>query len=309
MKKTLLTIFSGVLLAGTASAQCTPDPQYDNANGYFFPDSATFYDNNPAFAGVAYSAQLDVKTITDTAFSAGPISALVYIDAFKIDRVEGAPAGFEFTGGGPTYEQPDPNPAIGDGSTDSIWWNTYGSGTDPLSLDDVRGCVTISATPAAVSAAAPATGFTDYPVVVYVDARIAGTDPDLSFIGIGAGDWLTDPGVAAVAGGALPIDGYVLRVEAASSVADLLNPNVFEVHQSYPNPADDEATITFTTPRMENIDVKVFNMLGAVVYDQTILSENGVNDIKINTGRMSSGLYIYTVSNGTKTFTKKMTVK
>ena len=308
MKKTLLTLLAGVLIAGSASAQCTPDPQWANASGNFFPDSATFIDNNGAMAGMAYSAQIDVKTISDTSVSAGPVTALVYIDAFKIYDVVGAPAGFAFVGGGTTYETADPRPDFGGTSTDSTWWNEYGTANDATTLQTVQGCLSITADAASVSAAAPATGFTDYPVEVFVDARIAATVPaDLSFIGINNGDWLSDLPATLVT--PLSVDGYVLRVSAANNIADVLNPNVFAVHQSYPNPTEDEATITFTNPRMEEVELKVFNMLGAMVYNQKIMSESGVNDIKLNTGRMSSGLYIYTVSNGTKTFTKKMTVK
>lgn len=308
MKKTLLTIFSGILLAGTASAQCTPDVPA-NPSGNFFPDSLDFITNDFATAGMAYDATISVLTISDTGV-ANPINPaggdiIAYIDAFKVVGVSGAPAGFSFVGGGDTYETADPT---GGTEVDSTWWNNYGTPGDPTTITPVQGCVQITADAAAVSAAAPTNGepFVDYPVEMLVDARIAGADN--AFVsGLVAGQWLSDLGSLGLT--PLAVDGYVIRVYGPTSIANVLNPNVFEVHQSYPNPADDEATITFTTPRMENIDVKIFNMLGAVVYDQTILSESGVNDVKINTGRMSSGLYIYTVSNGTKTFTKKMTVK
>lgn len=308
MKKTLLTIFAGVLSVSVASAQCTPDPQYANAAGNFFPDSTTFVTDNSAMAGVDYSAVIDIKTITDTVVSAGGFTVTAYIDAFKVHAVNGAPAGFGFTGGGTTFEAADPRPDFNQTNTDSTWWNVYGTANDHTTLEVVQGCLQATASAADVSAAAPATGFTDYPIEVLVDARVAATDPDVSGFLIANGTWLSDPAVASLAG-PLPVDDYVLRVHAANAIADVLNPNVFEAHQSYPNPAGDEAIITFTNPRVEQIELKVFNMLGAMVHNQTIESEAGVNDVKLNTGRMSSGLYIYTVSNGTKTFTKKMTVK
>ena len=306
MKKTLLTIFSGVLLAGTASAQCTPDVPA-NPSGNFFPDSLDFVTNDFATSGMAYDATISVLTISDT-LVANPVGGgfiTAYIDAFKVVGVSGAPAGFIFTGGGTTYEAADPT---GGTEVDSTWWNTYGNVNDPTTIAAVEGCVQITADAASVTAAAPTNGdpFVDYAVEMLVDARIAGAD-NAFVASLVEGQWLSD--LSSLGLGPLSVDEYVIRVYGPTSIAELLNPNVFEVHQSYPNPADNEATITFTTPRMENIEVKIFNMLGAVVYDQTILAESGVNDVKINTGRMSSGLYIYTVSNGTKTFTKKMTVK
>lgn len=308
MKKTLLTIFSGVLLACTASAQCTPDPQFDNSPGNFFPDSASFIDNDFAIAGQDYMSQIDVKTITDTAVTVQGFSVVASIDAFKVHAVEGAPAGFGFTGGGPTFEIADPRPDFNDMvGPDSTWWNVYGTPGDPSTLSPTRGCLSIFASAADVTNAAPASGFTDYPVIVFVDARVAATTPDVSAFLLANGTWLSETALA----DPLPVDGYILRVYAndPNSVTQMLDTKVFDVAQSYPNPAGNEATITFTTPRIENIDIKVFNMLGAVVYDQTILSESGVNDVVVNTGRMSSGMYIYTVSNGAETFTKKMTVK
>lgn len=311
MKKTLLTLFAGVLIAGSASAQCTPDPQYANASGNFFPDSAEFIMNDYAVAGSAYEAVIDIKTISDT-LVANPIGGgdiVAYIDAFRIFNVDYAGLqNFSYSGGGSTYEATDPRPDFGGQSVSETWFNTYGTANDPTSLDIVQGCLQITADAPAVTAAAPATGFTDYAVTVDVDARIAGTDPDISLF-VSNGSWLSD--LSALGLGPLTVEGYIIRVyaEDPNSITELLNTNVFEVHQSYPNPAADEATITFTNPRVEEVELKVFNMLGAVVHSQNIVSEAGVNDIKLNTGRMSAGLYVYTVSNGSKTFTQKMTVK
>ena len=294
MKKTLLNLFAGVLIAGTASAQCTFDSQYDNASGNFFPDSATFIAEQFATAGVAYSGQVNIKTISDTLVE-NPVTPgsfiTAYIDAFKIESVTGQPTGFTYAEGGAGWN-------AGEGA-----WINGGSGT---STTPVKGCLSFMASPTDVTAAAPQSGHTDYPVNVLVDARISGTDPDISFL-VPNGTWLSSLGSLGL--GSLAVDEYVLRVFAANNISEVLNPNVFEVHQSYPNPATDEATITFTNPRVEEVELKVFNMLGAVVHSQNIVSEAGVNDIKLNTGRMSAGLYVYTVSNGSKTFTQKMTIK
>lgn len=310
MKKTLLSLFAGVLIAGSASAQCVPDPQYANASGFFFPDSADFIDNNQAMAGVAYAAVIDVKTIADTAV-ANPINPSQTIDAvidgfrvYSIEWPEGEPVGFGFVGGGSTFEIADPNTNY-NANSDSTWWNNYGTPNDASTVTPVQGCVTVTADAAAVSAAAPVTGFTDYPVILYVDARIVKTTPDVSFL-LANGSWLSESGGLV---DPLPIEGYVIRVQAANGVTEMLNSNIFDVAQSYPNPAGNEAIISFTNPRIEEVEFNVFNMLGALVHSETVLSERGVNNIELNTGRMSSGLYVYTVSNGTKTYTKKLTVK
>lgn len=79
--------------------------------------------------------------------------------------------------------------------------------------------------------------------------------------------------------------------------------------QNVPNPSSGETVITFTTPRNVGVDLKVYTMLGAVVDARNIKAERGVNDIKLNTAKMASGVYIYSLNNGEKTITKKMSVK
>ncbi len=309
MKKTLLTIFAGVLTASFASAQCTPDPAYANASGNFFPDSLTFITDESAMAGVDYDAVLDIKTITDTAVSTqfGNIDAT--IDAFRILEVAGAPAGFSWTGGGATYETADPRPDFGQTQTDSTYWNVYGTANDPTTLEVVQGCIQFTAAAADVAAAAPAAAapelYTDYPVVVTVDARLSSNTLGVPTI-LADGDWLSD--LPPSLGGPLTVTSYVLRVFKATGVAEMLNLNAFDVAQSYPNPADETATISYTTPNSTKIQLNVYNMLGGLVYSESATSQKGMNKIELETASMTAGMYVYTVSNGVKTVTKRMTI-
>ncbi|MBI1288388.1 MAG: T9SS type A sorting domain-containing protein [Flavobacteriales bacterium] len=304
MKKALLFLVMGALATGTASAQCSFDSQYAGASGNFFPDSTTFLANNYATINMAYDATISMKTISDTLVTAGGFTVTAYIDAFKIYQINGAPAGFNFTGGGDTYETADPRTDFNDPS-DSTWWNNYGTPNNATTLSPVQGCFQITADAASVTAAAPVVGYTDYPVVVLVDARVAATNPDVSGFLLANGTWLSETSLA----DPLPVDNYVLRVYGPTGVSELLNGNVFDVAQSYPNPATDHAMISFTTPTPSNVEIRVYNMLGALVHKDNVLSKKGVNDYKLRTDQMASGLYIYTVSNNGKTITKKMNVR
>lgn len=313
MKKTLLTFLTGVLATGFASAQCDFDLQYANESGNFFPDSATFIDNENAFAGQAFETVISLKTIADTLVE-NPITSGQYIEAiidgfriYSIVWTEADPGGFYFTGGGDTYETADPRPDFNQTQTDSTFWNVYGVAQDPNTVSPVTGCVQITADAAAVSNAAPTNGdaYTDYPVTIYVDARIVKTDPDVSFL-LSNGSWLSESGGLV---DPLPVEGYILRVYAASGVTEMLNVNTFDVAQSYPNPANEMATISFTTPKSSDVQLNVYNMLGGLVYSQGIKSQKGVNKVELETASMPAGMYVYTVSNGEKTITKRMTVK
>ncbi len=292
MKKVLLSLTAGLLSVTMASAQCVPNVQFADSTFGLWPDSVPFLNAGP-MGGVAFSSQIDLKTFVDTTVTAVGQNVVISIDAFKILSVSGQPAGFTWSADGPTWNE-----------TDQTWYN---AGTSP-NLTPVQGCLSILADAASTAAAAPATGFTDYPLVVTVDARIAATSIDLSFIGIGPGAFLSAV-PPAVGGGAFVIETYVLRVYAATGVAEMLNTSRFELGQNYPNPAADESVISFTTPSVSNVEFRVYNMLGMLVKSQDILSEKGLNQLKVNTRDFSAGMYVYTMTNGGTTLTKKMTVK
>lgn len=295
MKKVLLTLTAGVLSVGMASAQCTPNPAYVDSPFGLFPDSLEFLEAGP-LAGVDFQTQIDIKTFVDTVVP-NPLGGNVNIkiDAFKILSITGQPAGFNWTAGGTTWNEAQ------------LTWFNGGAGGPCANLTPVQGCMSITAAASAVSAAAPATGYTDYALVVSVDARIACSSPDISFL-IPNGAWLSSV-PANLGGGALQVDDYVLRVYASTGVADMLNTSRFDVGQSYPNPATGETIISFNTPTSSTVEVAVYNMLGVVVLSETISSEAGVNEFRFDASKLSSGMYVYTMRNNGATITKRMSVK
>lgn len=287
MKKTLLTIFAGIITASVATAQCIPAIVYADSAFGLWPDSLEFAMDDAAMGGLDYESQIDLKTFVDTSFSGFNVK----IDAFKVLSITGLPAGFSWTGGGPTWDGTD------------TWYNEGAtpSGTaDPSLLEPVQGCLQLTAAAADVSLAAPSAGSgpNTFPLEVTVDIRIG--DSDQAFL-IGA--WASSLGQSVV------VTEYVLHVVAGVGVAELLNLNAFEVAQSYPNPANEMATITFTTPNSAKVQLNVYNMLGGLVYAEGVNSQKGLNKIELETASMTAGLYVYTVSNGEKTITKRMTIK
>lgn len=296
MKKILLTVVAGLFSMGMVNAQCTPSEVYADSPFGLWPDSVPFVNDHGAFAGVAYSSVIDLKTFVDTVVP-NPLGGNVNIkiDAFKILSITGQPAGFEWAAAGPTWNQ------------DELTWFNVGAGGVCANLETTQGCMAITADAASVSAAAPETGFTDYPLVVSVDARIACSNPDISFL-IANGAWLSSVPVN-LGGGALDITDYVLRVNAAVGIADMLNTARFDVGQSYPNPTTGETVITFNTPSSSSVEFAVYNMLGVVVVSDVITSEAGLNEYRFDASKLSSGMYVYTMRNNGSTITKRMSVK
>ncbi len=87
-----------------------------------------------------------------------------------------------------------------------------------------------------------------------------------------------------------------------------LNLNKFDVQQNAPNPFADKTEIHFSSLAATQVEFKVFNMLGAVVYDNKFFAEKGANTIKIDANFFAPGVYIYSVKNGDKVITKRMVV-
>lgn len=100
---------------------------------------------------------------------------------------------------------------------------------------------------------------------------------------------------------------YRSIVNAPASV-ETLDLTKFDVNQNIPNPFAESSEIRFSTPDNSNVDFKVYNMLGAVIYTKNFKTTKGVNLIKIEGNSFAPGVYIYSLTNGDKTLTRRMIV-
>lgn len=82
----------------------------------------------------------------------------------------------------------------------------------------------------------------------------------------------------------------------------------FDVEQNAPNPFTGKSEIRFSSVNNSDVDFKVFNLLGSVVYDNKFKAEKGVNTINIEANLFAPGVYMYSVKNGDQTITKRMIV-
>ena len=84
-------------------------------------------------------------------------------------------------------------------------------------------------------------------------------------------------------------------------------PLQYELSQNYPNPFNPTTKIRFQIPTSSNVEIKVYDLLGAGVL--TLLNENkesGTYDVEFNASNLSSGTYIYKIIAGNFVQTKKM---
>ena len=89
-------------------------------------------------------------------------------------------------------------------------------------------------------------------------------------------------------------------------------PKTFSLNQNYPNPFNPTTEITFSLEQRSNISLTIFNVLGQKVQ---VLAEGSKQagthrlswDGRDQMGNaVSTGLYFYTLTDGSKSITKKM---
>lgn len=97
-------------------------------------------------------------------------------------------------------------------------------------------------------------------------------------------------------------------VVAATAGVDEMNANKLEVKQNQPNPFHGKSEITFLTQNANEIDFKVYNMLGKIVLAKTIKADKGSNTIELEASSFAPGIYMYSLKNDDKTITKRMIV-
>lgn len=84
-------------------------------------------------------------------------------------------------------------------------------------------------------------------------------------------------------------------------------PGEFYIEQNYPNPFNPETEITFGLPDNEFVSIVVYNTLGQQVKQLVNEQKNaGVHKVKFNAENLPSGAYIYKITAGNYTATKKM---
>jgi len=101
-----------------------------------------------------------------------------------------------------------------------------------------------------------------------------------------------------------------ISVTGVANTAEI--PYEFNMEQNYPNPFNPSTIISFSVPKEEYINLSVYNVLGQKI--KTLVSEikkTGTYKIAFNAnnaGRLSSGVYFYSLEGGGKRITRKMII-
>lgn len=116
-------------------------------------------------------------------------------------------------------------------------------------------------------------------------------------------------GFGDVSAGQTTYDGYYLTIAPAgsASVEEVGNAQMKSL-LAYPNPTSGNTTIEFAMGYNTEVTFTVTNLLGEVVNKQVIAAPRGLNKINLDASNMSNGVYLYTITDGKNTISKKLIV-
>jgi len=85
--------------------------------------------------------------------------------------------------------------------------------------------------------------------------------------------------------------------------------NSFQLNQNYPNPFNPVTTIKYTLPETQNVSLKVYDVLGREVAQLVnTVQTQGTHSINFDASNIASGMYIYTLTAGANSVSKKMMI-
>ncbi|MFY9309916.1 MAG: T9SS type A sorting domain-containing protein [Bacteroidia bacterium] len=289
MIKKLLSVvlFTSSIGVSASFAQVTCDDNTNcvpnNVDFGICPDSATGIAAGDV--GVAYSQNMSIKipasqvsggqtvTVSELALT----EVLIDTDTSSVENyVSITTIGLDYMGNGSntlTPGQPG-NTSPGFTMTKYCAWPAPGNA-----------CVIVSGTPTMAGT---------FPVKIKSRARVG------SF---GAFFWTPASGSTSVPEN----NDYKLVINGPSSI-EFIDMTKFAVSQNTPNPFNEKTEINFTSPVVTDVDFKVYNVVGAVVYSEKVKADKGSNVITLKANSFAPGAYMYSLTNGAQTITKRMIV-
>jgi hypothetical protein len=149
-----------------------------------------------------------------------------------------------------------------------------------------------------------AAGYTSFSIPIQYSTNDV---PDECYIYIYCGDSLSTSG--GTLGTYFLVDDLSLSLTSGIDlILDPMVPADISLKQNYPNPFNPSTSIEFSLPRAENVSLTVYNSLGQEV-DHLLNGDRmaaGTYRLTWNSRKLSSGIYIYQLSAGSYSQTRKM---
>jgi hypothetical protein len=250
MRRLLLSIASLLITTVGFSQSCTPDAQYAGSSPGIYPATSLEPSCDLTAAKTVISLTDTIVTVTNPF----PLTITVYIDALRINEVQGIPSGLTFE-----------TDVMGSATLDApygIWFNTGSVPNQTSSVGCAFGFGTGGDWDALIGGGPNNDGV--YPLTFIVDARVAQTSPDVSGLGLPNGSWLSEN--ASLTGGAFSIvQSLVVPADYAEISTSITGDANVEPGTSY----------TYSVPQDPNV---TYNW---TVTNGTIQSGQGTNEIEV----------------------------
>lgn len=106
------------------------------------------------------------------------------------------------------------------------------------------------------------------------------------------------------------IGGPIISARVVTSAEDVLNsgqPDKYELMQNYPNPFNPTTRVKYAIPEDGIVNLTVYNVIGQSVHELVNeYQKAGYYEVNFNANNLSSGFYIYRITSGTFSATRKM---
>ncbi|MGB0402899.1 MAG: T9SS type A sorting domain-containing protein [Salibacteraceae bacterium] len=96
------------------------------------------------------------------------------------------------------------------------------------------------------------------------------------------------------------------------SIVDGLQESVLANENSVtlaPNPTNGLTKLTYSSSASGSVTVSVYDLLGNVTYNRSVNNEVGTNELDLDLTELDNGIYFVNVTDGHKSFTKKLSIK
>jgi len=103
------------------------------------------------------------------------------------------------------------------------------------------------------------------------------------------------------------VDNYTIVIESTTGLWSLSSGN-FAVKQNAPNPFSRYTNIPVNSKSSGMVSLKVTDILGNVVLFEDREVQKGVSNLTVDAAKFEAGIYLYTVSDGRNSVTRRMVV-
>ena len=227
----------------------------------------------PVIDGVANATTINFQNFDTIAFGGHTLT----IDSLHIDTISNLPSG--------------------------LCWAT--SSPDNTFANQQNGCIQVTGTTHAIPG--------QYKLHIYVHAYVPfgiGTTADAAglkyYVRVNCSDSAAVVPVDTTQSEANPVIAYGWQSVCNTAVKSIDN-NIQSL-SVYPNPFTSQAVITFTSVKSGVMTEKINSIIGSEVYSSQMDVVAGQNTHMINRKNLSAGVYFYTISDGTNTFTKRIVI-